>query len=89
MPAIAATAENLDHRPVLILCQWGNGHRLCFTETGQGDAGKKRNGQKLTHEHSPILRLERMMIPAIGPSCSVGLNWVVHARRLVHALTHL
>jgi hypothetical protein len=44
MPAIAATAENLDDRPVLILRQRGNGHRLCFTETGQGNAGKKRDG---------------------------------------------
>ena len=52
MPAITATAENLDHRPVLILRQRGNGHRLGFTETGQGDAGKKRNGQKLIHKHS-------------------------------------
>jgi hypothetical protein len=34
-------------------------------------------------------RLKSMMIPAIGPSCWVGVNWVVHAGSLVHALTHL
>jgi hypothetical protein len=59
MPAIAATAVNLDDRPVLILRQRGNRHRLCFTETGQGDARKKRKGHKPVHEHSPISRLEK------------------------------
>jgi hypothetical protein len=58
VPAIAATTENLDHRRVLILRQRGNGHRPCFTETGQGDAGKKRDSQKLVHEHSPIYGLK-------------------------------
>src|ERR1700733_9879919 len=52
VPARTAAAKNLDDSRVLILCERGNRHRLCFGYADQGGAGKKRNSHKILHGQS-------------------------------------